>query len=107
MTKLNTYIAGPMRGHNNLNREAFYMAENYLNATNIHDTHNPAKWDEDLGLTTEDLEKPDEVSKALQRDLNAIFDCDCIYMLRGWEKSAGAKLEHELAVVLGMTILYQ
>lgn len=30
-----------------------------------------------------------------------------IYMLRGWEKSNGARAEHALAVALGLEILYE
>ncbi len=30
-----------------------------------------------------------------------------IYMLRGWERSSGAKAEHALAVALGINIHYQ
>ncbi len=31
--------------------------------------------------------------------------CDAIYMLRGWEKSAGARIEHEYAVKLGLVVI--
>lgn len=30
-----------------------------------------------------------------------------MYMLKGWEKSSGAKAEHALAVALGLEIMYQ
>ena len=33
--------------------------------------------------------------------------CDTIYMLSGWEKSVGAKIEHSLAVQAGKTIIYE
>ena len=105
--KLNIYIAGPMRGHPDLNRRSFHDAESYLNSKNIYITHNPAKWDEELDISIEDLYGKAELSKALRRDLDAIFECDCMFMLRGWEKSDGAKLEHGLATMIGLTIIYQ
>jgi hypothetical protein len=105
--KLNIYIAGPMRGFPNLNRESFYNAESKLNSDGIWITHNPARWDEDLNLCVEELQSKEEFYKALQRDLNSIFRCDCMFMLRGWERSEGAKLEHALAIALNLTIMYQ
>lgn len=33
--------------------------------------------------------------------------CDGIYMLKGWENSRGANMEHARAVNKGMTIMYQ
>ena len=33
--------------------------------------------------------------------------CDTIYMLEGWEKSVGAKIEHSLAVQAGKPIIYE
>ena len=32
--------------------------------------------------------------------------CDIVYMLPGWEKSAGASAEHQLAKNLGIEIIY-
>ena len=33
--------------------------------------------------------------------------CDCVFMLDGWEKSKGAKMEFERAVKNGLNIIYQ
>lgn len=33
--------------------------------------------------------------------------CDSIYMLKGWQDSRGAKLEHHIAQELGMKIYYE
>lgn len=38
----------------------------------------------------------------------SLFDiCDGVYMLRGWEKSAGAAIEHRIALEQGKTIIYE
>tara|TARA_R110002051_G_C8571155_1_gene475814 strand:- start:396 stop:734 length:339 start_codon:yes stop_codon:yes gene_type:complete len=105
--KLNIYIAGPMRGLPDLNRAEFHVAAYKLEMDGIYQVHNPAEWDENLGLTAEDLCTKKELLKAMKRDMLAIFDCDCIYMLRGWEQSAGARLEHSLATFMGIIIMYQ
>jgi hypothetical protein len=39
--------------------------------------------------------------------LMAIVNCDAIYMLRGWQLSKGAKLEHTIAEELGIKIVYE
>lgn len=46
-----------------------------------------------------------EWSDYMKECLQALLFCDTIYMLRGWEDSKGAKLEHHVAGVLGMEIL--
>jgi len=46
-------------------------------------------------------------SSYMRVDLKALMDCDGIYLLSNWEESPGAKIEHDLAVKLGMEIIYQ
>ncbi len=36
-------------------------------------------------------------SDHLLNDLDALYDCDAIFMLRGWESSTEAKIEHSIA----------
>lgn len=43
----------------------------------------------------------------LRTDLSFMLTCDAIYLLRGWEKSVGARLEFSVAAMCGLTILYQ
>jgi len=40
-------------------------------------------------------------------DLHELLNCDAIYMLKGWEDSKGAKIEHNLAKGLGIKVFYQ
>lgn len=39
--------------------------------------------------------------------LRALTHCTHIYMLKNWKESRGAKVEHQMAVDLGIEIIYQ
>src|SRR5574344_720609 len=41
----------------------------------------------------------------MQHDIKLLCDCDAIYMLDGWQESAGAKIEYKLARDLGIEII--
>ena len=43
----------------------------------------------------------------MRHDIKLLCDCDAIYMLDGWQESAGAKIEHKLARNLGIEIIYE
>lgn len=43
----------------------------------------------------------------MRYDIRALTECTHIYMLDGWMNSPGAKLEHDLAQVMCMEIIYQ
>lgn len=36
-----------------------------------------------------------------------LMQCKAIYMLKGWENSRGAKLEHDYAQAAGLLVLYE
>lgn len=38
----------------------------------------------------------------LRTDLQALLECDAIFMLSGWEQSIGARLEHSVAAHCGL-----
>ena len=42
----------------------------------------------------------------MRRDIEALLKCESIVMLHGWEKSAGARLELEIAKELEMNIFF-
>lgn len=52
---------------------------------------------------------PDEADwrEHMRADLEMLLWCDCIYMLRGWEHSKGARLELEVAVSTGIRVLFE
>tara|TARA_Y100001970_G_C13702776_1_gene588005 strand:+ start:127 stop:471 length:345 start_codon:yes stop_codon:yes gene_type:complete len=104
---LKVYIAGPMRGIKDFNRKEFNKAEKFLKKLGIYDPINPARLDKESGMSDADLISRDGLRKAMKRDVDALFECDAVFMLLGWERSEGALIEHRLATMLGMTILYQ
>ncbi|MCQ2232082.1 MAG: DUF4406 domain-containing protein [Paludibacteraceae bacterium] len=45
--------------------------------------------------------------ECMRRDIKMLMDCDCIYMQIGWEESRGARIEHDLAKALGLSVIYE
>ena len=41
----------------------------------------------------------------MRADIGLLVGCDYIYLLRGWELSKGAKLEHDVATSCGIKVL--
>lgn len=89
------YIAGPMTGLPQSNYPAFHAAAAALRAQGHH-VENPAEnpvpacggsW---LGY--------------MRMSLRQIAGCDCICMLPGWRGSRGARIEHGLALDLGLEV---
>jgi hypothetical protein len=60
------------------------------------DVVSPAESGLDLGLEWADY---------LRHDLGLLCGCDTIVLMDGWHKSKGARLEHHIAVELGMQVL--
>ena len=79
--RVRIYIAGPMTGYENFNREAFHKAEEALKQEG-HTVLNPAVL-------------PDGLTQPHYMDIcMAMIRCvDAVYMLKGWQRSAGAKAE--------------
>jgi len=43
----------------------------------------------------------------MRNDIKTLMLCDEIHMLKDWESSKGAKIEHDLAKSLGIKIVYE
>lgn len=89
------YISGPMTGIKDLNYPEFNRVDELLRRQGYH-TFNPAKINGADDWTWQDYMK--ECIKALP-------DCTHIYMLEGWAKSKGARLESLVAWELGLEIM--
>lgn len=115
MSTTRVYIAGPMKNVPLFNFPAFDEAERFIN-DEWHNSVaiNPAGIDREHGFDPQTLPKnwdwsviPSEAGtreEIMRRDINALLTCDAIYMLPGWENSAGAKAELHLARWAGLKI---
>ena len=95
---LKAYISGKITGDDNyLNK--FKHAEKYLTKLDF-TVINPASA---LILFPKDTKYVDYICNSLR----FLDTCDCIYMLKDWRESHGAKIEHEYALANGMSIIYE
>lgn len=94
------YIAGPMSGLPEFNYPAFEDAERTLDPH--FDVLSPHRIDFDQGTT------PGEHPWVwyMRHALRLLLDADGVALLPGWQDSRGAKIEHDLAVELGMPVRY-
>ena len=92
---MKVYIAGPMTGLPQFNRPAFHQAALNLSFEK-HVPLNPAILPD--GLTEADY---------MAVGLTMLQRADAIYLLTGWQFSAGARAEHALALKLGLEVIEQ
>ncbi|OVZ94885.1 hypothetical protein CBW58_02090 [Yersinia frederiksenii] len=93
--KLVVFIAGPMTGYHNFNRSEFNTEAGIL---------------EDRGFTVlNPATLPDGLlhEQYLHITLAMLEQADAIFLLNGWEKSAGATRELDRACELGLLLLCQ
>lgn len=94
--KPKVYISGPITGRGLTECKVdFNSTELWLTGLG-YDAINPMSYDTIEDGTWEDY---------MKRDLKLLMDCDYIYMLNGWEKSKGARMEIYIATELGIKIL--
>lgn len=107
------YVAGPMssRAHIDYNFPKFDEARDFLNAFENLCAISPADMDRDLGFNGEPYGMPETPNfqriNIIKRDVDAILECDGMYMLHDWWLSVGAKAERGLARWYGLHIFYQ
>ena len=89
------FISGAMTGIENFNREAFFKAEEELKKKG-YVVLNPATLPDGL-----------ERECYLDIDFAMLRQADSIYMLKGWEKSKGARGELLVALMLGIDVLFE
>ena len=87
MSRGKVYISGPITGIDFGNRFAFSCARNALELCG-YEVVDPSEVQLDDEATWTDY---------MRADLKLLLDCDFIYMLEGWEKSRGARIELALA----------
>ncbi|WEA31661.1 MULTISPECIES: DUF4406 domain-containing protein [Aeromonas] len=87
------YIAGPISGLPNFNRDAFNAEAHRLLGLG-HVALNPA-------ILPDGLEQHQYMAICIEM----VKMADQLVMLPGWERSAGARAEHALAIKLGKAII--
>ena len=90
------YISGKMNGDSNFSLKFDYAEKYCITSVDFTDIINPAS-----------LVRLPTWKESLKRDLKILNDCDAIFMIKGWEDSRGATLEHWYAKRLGLEIFYQ
>jgi hypothetical protein len=100
------YIAGPMTGYPLYNFEQFFAWAAAIRS--VGDTPlNPAEHDVSKMFNGWVYNEAD-YDEIIEYDLNLIRkEADRMFMLRGWNFSKGAQMEHSLAVELGLDIQYE
>jgi len=92
--KKRIYISGPITGMPNNNKQAFDEAEKLLLSLGFY-VINPLK---------NDLPSIATWKQHMIRDIENLFTCDCIFLLKDWNHSKGACIECSIAETLGMQI---
>lgn len=96
------YIAGPMTGYPEFNYPAFHSTAGRLRCMGF-DVISPAELNPiDPSLKVDEKYHAELYPSYIRRDITALLECDHICMLKGWQASKGATLEHHIARVLGM-----
>ena len=91
------YIAGPMTGLPEWNYPAFNAAAAELRAAG-HEVVNPAEMGAKYGTADEINADSEKLADLIHEELDAVADCDALYLLPGWEKSPGTRRELEVAL---------
>lgn len=91
---LRIYISGSITRDPDY-RAHFCQAEEKLRNQHLH-VFNPAKYDADPDKTWTDY---------MKYDIRQLLGCSAIYLLKGWRKGKGARLEYRIAKALGLIIM--
>lgn len=102
MKRALVYLAGPMRGYPDLNRQAFQKAADRLRKIGYDVFCPPEEDDAAFGVGAE--WSPEQLAKAMRRNIAALLESDVVALLPGWERSRGAVLEAEIGFQIGIPV---
>lgn len=92
------YISGPISGHNYEERKAdFARIQEYLEKLG-YEVFNPMA----NGLPPEST-----TAEHMKVDIKALLECDCIYMMKKWNHSAGCQTELLVATAIGLEFIFE
>lgn len=96
------YISGQISGLDLELAKQYFQKEAELLRQNLEaEIVNP------FDLFTPEEEETFNWKQFMVRDVNALFTCDAIYMLKNWKNSRGARMEHAIAIESDMVIIYE
>jgi hypothetical protein len=100
-----------MRGYPEFNFPAFDAAAARLRGEG-HTVLSPADHDREIGFDEKTAQEAQIAGGQVLKDMIlwdmwAVAEADAVYFLKGWEYSAGAKVEHALATFLSKVVEYQ
>lgn len=95
---INIYLAGPMRGIQDYNYPLFNAVADRLRQFGYR-VANPADTDAEVHDRAIAAENP--LSVYMERDLSDVAASHAVFVLPGWEQSEGAKIEVNVAFMLG------
>lgn len=96
ITEKKIYLAGKMSGVASLNWPAFDEKAAELRHEGW-DVVNPAELDRNAGIDPNRQLGEYDYTECALRDVEALLDCDAIYLMAGWQHSRGASWERALA----------
>lgn len=100
------YLAGPMRGYQQFNFPAFDAAQASLEQMG-HTVYSPAAHDRESGFDGTDPDAYFDMAAAFRWDIGRVLAADAIYLLKGWKRSTGAKLEYDVARMTGKRLFFE
>lgn len=96
--KTRIYISGPISGYDlDERRKTFRQVANYLSILGY----------EPVNPFDNSLPQPGDYEQHMRADIEELLSCDCIYLLQGWEKSRGSRLELDIAVACGIDVRHE
>ena len=99
------YVSGPMTGLPGHNMAAFDRAAELLRAHGWA-VYSPASNDRAAGFDGSETPTGAALAALWRWDLARIAECDAIFLLKGWERSDGARLELAAAQHAGLQVMY-
>lgn len=100
------YISGPIDKNDDWRRD-FDLAYARLKAEGYGVVHNPREIGDGVDLAFTVLGRKPDYAEYMRADLKMLLKCDTIYMLKGWEGSAGARTELSVAQACKMRVIFE
>ena len=102
---MKVFVSGPMTGCEKYNFPKFDAVSNWIRGLGILAT-NPAQIARQY-REAEILNDPETFKDMIRSELAVLVRCSHIFLLNGWERSAGAKRELKIALDLGLEVVLE